>query len=102
MRGPTGLRYREPDAGRLGIGVASREDAMTVRTLVAAGLYLLPADRSTFRCGDEALDRFFHRYAGETEPVPALHRGNVRGVDGDRAFATVAPWHIAIERTVAA
>src|SRR5262245_13621681 len=40
---PPACAIGEPDAGGLGIGVASREDAMTLRNLVAAGLYLLPA-----------------------------------------------------------
>jgi predicted N-acetyltransferase YhbS len=55
-------------------------------------------DRSTFRSGDEALDRFFHRYAGQNQfrhhlgvTYVAVDDGRVLG------FATVAPRHILID-----
>jgi GNAT superfamily N-acetyltransferase len=55
-------------------------------------------DRSTFRSGDEALDRFFHHYAGQNQfrhylgvTYVAIEEGRVLG------FATVAPRHIVIE-----
>src|SRR5919197_223041 len=55
-------------------------------------------DRSAFRSGDEALDRFFHRYAGQNQFRHYLGVTYV-AVDGGRivAFVTVAPRHIAIE-----
>jgi GNAT superfamily N-acetyltransferase len=60
---------------------------------------LLPTDdRSSFQSGDEALDRFFHRYAGQNQfrhhigvTYVAVDAGRVLG------FATVAPRHIEIE-----
>ncbi len=60
---------------------------------------LLPTDdRTAFRSGDEALDRFFHRYAGQNQfrhhlgvTYVAVDAGRVLG------FATVAPRHIEIE-----
>jgi GNAT superfamily N-acetyltransferase len=55
-------------------------------------------DRSAFQCGDEALDRFFHRFAGQNQfrhhlgvTYVAVDDGRVLG------FATVAPRHIEIE-----
>lgn len=55
-------------------------------------------DRSTLRSGDESLDRFFHRYAGQSQlrhylgvTYVAVDAGRVLG------FATVAPRHIDIE-----
>ncbi|MBI5478090.1 MAG: GNAT family N-acetyltransferase [Deltaproteobacteria bacterium] len=55
-------------------------------------------DRAAFSSGDEALDRFFHRYAGQNQfrhylgvTYVAVDGGRVRG------FATVAPRHIDIE-----
>lgn len=55
-------------------------------------------DRSAFHSGDDALDRFFHRYAGQNQ---FRHHLGVTYVatDGDRilGFATVAPRHIDIE-----
>jgi GNAT superfamily N-acetyltransferase len=55
-------------------------------------------DRSTFQCGDEALDRFFHRFAGQNQfrhylgvTYVAVDSGRVLG------FATIAPRHIEIE-----
>jgi GNAT superfamily N-acetyltransferase len=55
-------------------------------------------DRSAFRSGDEALDRFFHRYAGQNQFRHYLGVTHV-AVDGSRVlgFATVAPRHILIE-----
>jgi len=55
-------------------------------------------DRSTFRSGDEALDRFLHRYAGQNQFRHYLGVTYV-AVDGGRVlgFATVAPRHIVIE-----
>jgi GNAT superfamily N-acetyltransferase len=60
---------------------------------------LRPADdRASFRSGDEALDRFFHQYAGQNQfrhhlgvTYVAVEGGRVAG------FATVAPRHIEIE-----
>jgi GNAT superfamily N-acetyltransferase len=55
-------------------------------------------DRSQFHSGDEALDRFFHRYAGQNQ---FRHHVGVSYVvvEDDRilGFATVAPRHIDIE-----
>ncbi len=55
-------------------------------------------DRSAFRSGDEALDRFFHRYAGQNQfrhyigvTYVAVDAGRILG------FATVAPRHVEIE-----
>jgi GNAT superfamily N-acetyltransferase len=55
-------------------------------------------DRSAFQSGDEDLDRFFHRYAGQNQfrhylgvTYVAIDGGSVLG------FATVAPRHIDIE-----
>lgn len=55
-------------------------------------------DRSQFRSGDEALDRFFRRYAGQNQfrhylgvTYVAVDEGRIVG------FATVAPRHIDIE-----
>jgi len=55
-------------------------------------------DRSAFQCGDEALDRFFRRYAGQNQFRHYLGVTYV-AVDGGRVlgFATVAPRHIDIE-----
>jgi GNAT superfamily N-acetyltransferase len=55
-------------------------------------------DRSSFRSGDEALDRFFHRYAGQNQFRHYLGVTYV-AVDGGRVlgYATVAPRHILIE-----
>jgi GNAT superfamily N-acetyltransferase len=55
-------------------------------------------DRSAFLSGDEALDRFFHRYAGQNQFRHHLGVTYV-AVDGDRivGFATVAPRHVDIE-----
>jgi GNAT superfamily N-acetyltransferase len=60
---------------------------------------LLPGDdRASFQSGDEALDRFFRRYAGQNQfrhhiglTYVAVDAGRVLG------FATVAPRHIEIE-----
>lgn len=55
-------------------------------------------NRSAFESGDEALDRFFRRYAGQNQ---FRHYVGVTyvAVDGDRilGFATVAPRHVDIE-----
>lgn len=55
-------------------------------------------DRSAFQSGDEALDRFFRRYAGQNQ---FRHHVGVTyvAVDGGRilGFATVAPRHVDIE-----
>src|SRR5437867_12509030 len=55
-------------------------------------------DRSAFRSGDEDLDRFFHRYAGQNQfrhyigvTYVAVEGGRILG------FATVAPRHIDLE-----
>jgi GNAT superfamily N-acetyltransferase len=55
-------------------------------------------DRSAFQCGDEALDRFFHRFAAQNQfrhhlgvTYVAIDDGRVLG------FATLAPRHIEIE-----
>jgi len=55
-------------------------------------------DRSNFQSGDEALDHFFHRYAGQNQFRHHLGVTYV-AVDGDRVlgFATVAPRHLDIE-----
>jgi GNAT superfamily N-acetyltransferase len=55
-------------------------------------------DRSAFRCGDEALDRFFQRYAGQNQFRHYLGATYV-AVDSGRVlgFATVAPRHVDIE-----
>lgn len=55
-------------------------------------------DRSTFRSGDEALDRFFHRFAGQNQFRHYLGVTYV-AVDDLRVlgFATVAPRHIEID-----
>src|SRR6266496_5361863 len=60
---------------------------------------LLPTDdRAAFHSGDEALDLFFHRYAGQNQfrhhlgvTYVAVDAGRVLG------FATVAPRHIDID-----
>ena len=60
---------------------------------------LRPADdRARFHSGDEDLDRFFHRYAGQNQfrhylgvTYVAVDRGRVVG------FATLAPRHVDIE-----
>jgi GNAT superfamily N-acetyltransferase len=60
---------------------------------------LLPTDdRASFRSGDEALDRFFHRYAGQNQFRHHLGVTYV-AVEGGRVlgFATVAPRHIEVE-----
>ncbi|MBI5482385.1 MAG: N-acetyltransferase [Deltaproteobacteria bacterium] len=55
-------------------------------------------DRTAFRCGDEALDRFFRQYAGQNQ---FRHHLGVTWIalQGARilAFATVAPRHLDIE-----
>ncbi|HEY0866406.1 MAG TPA: GNAT family N-acetyltransferase [Fimbriimonas sp.] len=55
-------------------------------------------DRSALRSGDEALDRFFHRYAGQNQ---FRHHLGVTYVaeEGGRifAYATVAPRHLEID-----
>lgn len=55
-------------------------------------------DRSAFQSGDEALDRFLHRYAGQNQFRHYLGVTYV-AVDGGRVlgFATVAPRHVDIE-----
>jgi len=55
-------------------------------------------DRASFQSGDEALDRFFHRYAGQNQFRHYLGVTYV-AVDGGRVlgFATVAPRHVDIE-----
>lgn len=65
---------------------------MEIRSLRASD------DRSAFHSGDEALDRFFHRYAGQHQFQHHLGVTYV-AVDSDRilGFATVAPRHIDIE-----
>jgi GNAT superfamily N-acetyltransferase len=65
---------------------------MEIRALVPAD------DRTAFHSGDEALDRFFHRYAGQNQFRHHLGVTYV-AVDGGRVpgFATVAPRHVEIE-----
>ena len=55
-------------------------------------------DRSAFESGDEALDRFFRRYAGQNQFRNYLGVSYV-AVEGERVlgFATVAPRHLDIE-----
>ena len=55
-------------------------------------------DRSAFQSGDEALDRFFHRYAGQNQFRHYLGVTYV-AVDRERVlgFATVAPRHVDME-----
>ena len=55
-------------------------------------------DRSAFQSGDESLDRFFHRYAGQNQFKHYLGVTYV-AVDASRilGFATVAPRHVDIE-----
>ncbi len=55
-------------------------------------------DRSAFQSGDEALDRFLHRYAGQNQFRHHLGVTYV-AVDGGRilGYATVAPRHIDID-----
>src|SRR5688572_1290532 len=55
-------------------------------------------DRTAFESDDEALDRFFHRYAGQNQFRHYLGVTYV-AVDGGRilGFATVAPRHLDIE-----
>src|SRR6266508_3276792 len=55
-------------------------------------------DRSAFKSGDEALDRFFHRYAGQNQFRHYIGVTYV-AIDGGRilGFATVSPRHIDIE-----
>src|SRR6266571_5039401 len=55
-------------------------------------------DRSAFLSGDEALDRFFHRYAGQNQFRNYLGVTYVAADGGViLGFATVAPRHIDIE-----
>lgn len=60
-------------------------------------------DRSAFQSGDEALDRFFHRYAGQNQFRHYLGVTYV-AVEDQRilGFVTVAPRHIDIEDLPAA
>ena len=55
-------------------------------------------DRDSFHSGDEALDRFFHQYAGQNQ---FRHHLGVTYVAVDQrrvlGYATVAPRHIDIE-----
>jgi predicted N-acetyltransferase YhbS len=55
-------------------------------------------DRSAFHSGDEALDRFLHRFAGQNQFRHYLGVTYV-AVDGTRilGFATVAPRHVEID-----
>jgi GNAT superfamily N-acetyltransferase len=60
---------------------------------------LLPTDdRASFSSGDEALDRFFHRFAGQNQFRHHLGVTYV-AVEADRVlgFATIAPRHVEIE-----
>src|SRR5580765_8183855 len=65
---------------------------MKIRALAASD------ERGGFRSGDDDLDRFFHRYAGQNQ---FRHHVGVSyvAVEDDRilGFATVAPRHIDIE-----
>ena len=60
-------------------------------------------DRATFRSGDEALDRFFRRFAGQNQFRHHLGVTYV-AVEGEHllGFATVAPRHLEIEALPAA
>ncbi|HVE85304.1 MAG TPA: GNAT family N-acetyltransferase [Myxococcales bacterium] len=55
-------------------------------------------DRSAFQSGDEALDRFFRRYASQNQFRHYIGVTYV-AVEGDRilGFATVAPRHVSTE-----
>ncbi|MBS2023272.1 MAG: GNAT family N-acetyltransferase [Deltaproteobacteria bacterium] len=55
-------------------------------------------DRSSFSCGEEALDLFFHRFAGQNQFKHHLGVTYV-AVKGERilGFATVAPRHLTID-----
>ena len=60
-------------------------------------------DRSAFRSGDEALDRFFHKYAGQNQfrhylgvTYVAVEEGSVVG------YATVAPGQLDVDAMPAA
>jgi predicted N-acetyltransferase YhbS len=55
-------------------------------------------ERSTFHSGDEALDRFFHRYAGQNQFRHHLGVTYI-AIDGERilGFLTVAPRHLEVE-----
>jgi len=55
-------------------------------------------DRTAFHSGDESLDRFFHRYAGQNQFRHYLGVTYV-AIDADRVlgFVTVAPRHVDIE-----
>jgi predicted N-acetyltransferase YhbS len=55
-------------------------------------------DRSAFESGEEALDRFFHRYAGQNQFRHYLGVTYV-AVDGGRVlgFVTVAPRHVDVD-----
>jgi predicted N-acetyltransferase YhbS len=60
---------------------------------------LRPGDnRSAFHSGDQALDRFLHRYAGQNQFRHYLGLTYV-AVEGDRipGFATVAPRHVDVD-----
>jgi GNAT superfamily N-acetyltransferase len=55
-------------------------------------------DRSAFHSGDEGLDRFFHRYAGQNQFRHYLGVTYVAVDDGCvLGFATVAPRHVDID-----
>jgi predicted N-acetyltransferase YhbS len=55
-------------------------------------------DRSAFHSGDEALDRFFRRYAGQNQFKHYLGVTYVAVDDGKvLGFATVAPRHVEVE-----
>lgn len=56
-------------------------------------------DRAHFRSGDDELDRFFHRFAGQNQFRHFIGVTYV-AVDGTRivGFATVAPGHVEIDR----
>ncbi|MBX3184856.1 MAG: GNAT family N-acetyltransferase [Polyangiaceae bacterium] len=55
-------------------------------------------DRSAFQSGDEALDRFFHRYAGQNQFRHYLGVTYI-AIQGSRVlgFATVAPRHVSVD-----
>lgn len=60
-------------------------------------------DRAAFRSSDEALDRFFHRYAGQNQFRHHLGVTYVAAGEGRiLGFATVAPRHLEIDDAPAA
>src|SRR5262245_22607238 len=108
---PPACAIGEPDAGGLGIGVASREDAMTLRNLVAAGLYLLPAVLFTEIARQQWIFRRFRRPKGRlfqlmpiVTTVLAIHYGALvaralvpGALSPNPMHEILTPWHAEIE-----